>query len=62
MRDPGWVKFPVQYAWTQTFRYFNRRWETLSRRAVAWWEVETARSKAYQFEASQSTTSFSSPT
>ena len=38
-REPGWVRFPVQDAWTQALRYSNRRRETSSRRAVAWWEV-----------------------
>ena len=35
----------MQDAWTQAFMQSGRRRETLSKRAVAWWEVETSRSK-----------------
>ena len=28
MGEPGWFKFPVQDAWTQAFRYSDRRQET----------------------------------
>ena len=35
IRETGWVKFLVQDACTQAFRYYDRRQETLSKRDVA---------------------------
>ena len=35
MKEPGWAKPAVQGAWTQAFMYYDRRWETLPKRAVA---------------------------
>ena len=32
--EPSWAKPPVQDAWTQAFRYSDRRQETFSRRDI----------------------------
>ena len=58
MRDPSWDNPLLQDAWTQAFRYSNRRQEMYSRRAVSLWEVEISRSKASLLEAAHSTSPF----
>ena len=45
----------MQDAWTQSFMYSERRRETSLKRAVTWWEFETARLKAALLEAAQLT-------